>query len=90
MGAAQNREQRSINETSANRGGRGQGRGGYGRGGRGGRNSGRGGRGGQPRQSRTDCRIITLTDGTQVEYHASFTFPRHVYMKFKLEDKETL
>ena len=78
MGAAQNRVRRSINETSANRGGRGQGRGGYGRGGRGGRNTGRGGCGGQPRQSRTDSRIITLTDGTQVEYHASFTFPRHV------------
>ncbi|KAI2498347.1 hypothetical protein MHU86_16158 [Fragilaria crotonensis] len=89
MGAAQNRVRRSINEASANRGGRGQGRGGYGRGGRGGRTSGRGGRGGQPRQSRTDSRIITLTDGSQIEYHASFTFPRHVYMEFKPEDKAT-
>lgn len=91
MGAAQNRVRRSINETSANRGGRGQGRGGYGRGGRGGHAAGRGGRSGQqPRQSRTDSRIITLTDGSQIEYHASFSFPRHVYMKFKPEDKETL
>jgi hypothetical protein len=72
MGSAQNRVRHSINETSANRGGRGQDRGGYGRGGRGGRTSGRSGRGGQPRQSQTDSRIITLTNGSQIEYHASF------------------
>jgi hypothetical protein len=34
--------------------------------------------------------MITLTDGSQIEYHTSFSFPRHVYMKFKPEDKETL
>ena len=90
MGAVQNRVRRSIKETSANRGGRGQDRGRYGRGGRGGRTSGRGGHGGQPRQSRTDSRIITLTNGSQIEFHASFSFPRHVYIKFKPEDKETL
>ncbi|KAI2496598.1 Reverse transcriptase (RNA-dependent DNA polymerase) [Fragilaria crotonensis] len=64
-------------------------RGGYGRGGRGGRGSGRGGRG-NIQKTRNDSRIITLTDGSQIEYHASFSFPRHVYLKFKPEDKETL
>ena len=34
--------------------------------------------------------MITLTDGTQIEYHASFNFPRHVYLKMKQEDKDTL
>ena len=34
--------------------------------------------------------MITLTDGSQIEYHAPFSFPRHVYLKFKNEDKETL
>ena len=34
--------------------------------------------------------MITLTDGSQIEYHASFSFPRHIHMKFKPEDKETL
>ena len=38
----------------------------------------------------TDSRMITLTDGTQIEYHASFNFPRHVYLKMKQEDKDTL
>ncbi|KAI2500086.1 Reverse transcriptase (RNA-dependent DNA polymerase) [Fragilaria crotonensis] len=90
MNAASNRVRRSINETNTGRGGRGHGRGGFGRGGRGGRNPGRGGRGGQPRQTRSDSRFITLTDGTQIEYHASFSFPRHVYMKFKQEDKDML
>jgi hypothetical protein len=83
MGAASNRVRRSINETHTGRGGRGHGRGGFGRGGRGGRNAGRGGRGGQLRQTRSDSRFITLTDGTQIKYQASFSFPRHVYMKFK-------
>jgi hypothetical protein len=56
-------------------------------GGRGGRNK---GRGALPRQTRTDSRMITLTDGSQIEYHASFNFPRHVYLKMKQEDKDTL
>jgi uncharacterized protein YlxW (UPF0749 family) len=34
--------------------------------------------------------MITLTDGSQIEYHASFNFPRHVYLKMKQEDKDTL
>ena len=62
--------------------------GGFGRGGRGGRHGGRGGRG--PTKTRTDSRTITLTDGTQIEYHASFNFPRNVYLKMKAEDRDTL
>ena len=89
MGAAQNRVRRNINEANTGRGGRGQARGGFGRGGRGVRGRGAG-RNGRPRQTRSDSRVITLTDGSQIEYHASFSFPRHVYMKFKPEDKETL
>jgi hypothetical protein len=73
MGAAQNRYKRNINETITGRSGRGQGRSG-----RGGRGSTRGGRGGQ--RTRSDTRIITLTDGSQIEYHASFSFPWHVYI----------
>jgi hypothetical protein len=34
--------------------------------------------------------MITLTDGSQVEYHASFNFPRHTYLKMKQEDRDTL
>ena len=34
--------------------------------------------------------MITLTDGTQIEYHASFSFPRHVFLKMKQEDKDML
>jgi hypothetical protein len=34
--------------------------------------------------------MITLTDGQKVEYHASFNFPKHVYMKIKTKDKETM
>ncbi|KAI2502911.1 hypothetical protein MHU86_11580 [Fragilaria crotonensis] len=86
MGTVQNRARRQINKVSS--GGRGsRGRAGFGRGGRGGRQGGRG-RGG--RQTRTDSRMITLTDGTQIEYHASFNFPRHTYLKMKQEDKDTL
>lgn len=88
MGAAQNRLRRNVNETNTGRGGRGQSRGGSGRGGRGGRGTGRGGRGNQ--RTRSDSRMITLTDGSQIEYQASFSFPRHVYQKFKPEDKEKL
>ena len=41
--------------------------------------------------TRTDSRMITLTtDGVQVEYHPSFSFPRHVFRQFKQEDKDTL
>ncbi|KAI2502013.1 Reverse transcriptase (RNA-dependent DNA polymerase) [Fragilaria crotonensis] len=85
MGVVQNRARRQVNEVST--GGRGsKGRAGFGRGGKGGRQGGRG-RGGR---QRNDSRMITLTDGTQIEYHASFNFPRHVYMKMKQEDRDTL
>ncbi|KAI2507357.1 hypothetical protein MHU86_7077 [Fragilaria crotonensis] len=85
MGVVQNRARRQVNEVST--GGRGsRGRAGFGRGGRGGRQGGRG-RGGR---QRNDSRMITLTDGTQIEYHASFNFPGHVYMKMKQEDRDTL
>ena len=86
MGAVQNRTRRRINQTTA--GGRNcRGRGGFGRGGRGERGNRSGGRG---NRTRTDSRMITLTDGSQIEYHASFNFPRHVYMKMKQEDRDTL
>jgi hypothetical protein len=34
--------------------------------------------------------MITLTDGSQIEYHALFNFPRHTYLKMKQEDRDTL
>ena len=78
-----NRTRRNINEVST--GGGGNQRGGSGRGGR---HGGRGNRG--TSRTRTDSRMITLTDGSQIEYHASFNFPRHVYLKMKQEDRDTL
>ena len=88
MGVAQNRVMRNVNEVSSSGRGRGQSnRGGHGRGGRGG-GRGRSGRGQQ--RIRTDSRMITLTDGSQVEYHASFNFPRHIFLKMKQEDKDAL
>ena len=78
---------RNVNEVSTGGRGKGGARGGHGRGGRGGRHGGRGGKGGK---QRTDSKMITLTDGTQIEYHASFNFPRHVYLKMKQEDRDTL
>jgi uncharacterized membrane protein YgcG len=89
MNATHNRTRRTsrtINEGST--GGRGRGRGGHGRGGRGGRHGGRGGRG-TGRGTRSDSRMITLTDGTPIECHASFNFLRNVYVKMKQEDRET-
>jgi hypothetical protein len=89
MGAAQKSVRRYINETNSGRGARGQSvRRGHGRGGQGGQSS--RSRRGNVQKTRNDSRIITLTDGSQIEYHASFSFPRHVYMKFKQEDKDTL
>ena len=86
MGVVQNRARRHVNEVST--GGRGsRGRAAFGRGGKGGRHGGRGGRGGR---QRTDSRMITLTDGSQIEYHASFNFPRHTYLKMKQEDRDNL
>jgi hypothetical protein len=76
MNTATNRTRRHVNEVSTGRDSRG--RGGGGRGGRGGRHG------------RGVNRMITLTDGTQIEYHASFNFPREVYLKMKQEDNDTL
>ena len=88
MGATQNRVRCNVNKATTGQSGRAN-RGGFGRGGRGGRRRRRGGRG-TPRQTRTDSRTITLTDGTQKEYHVFFYFPRHIFMKMRPEDKETL
>lgn len=89
MGAAQYWVRQNVNEVSIGNGRHG-GCGGFGQGGRGGRNyTGHSGHG-PPRKTRTDSRFITLTDGTQIEYHASFNFPRHVFAKMRPEDKETL
>ena len=46
----------------------------------------------QPRQNwPPDSHMITLTDGTQIEFHSSFSFPpRHAYMEMKPQDKKTL
>ena len=86
MGAVLNRTRRQINQTST--GGRNSmGRGGFGCGGRGEKGTRSGGCG---KRTRTDSRMNTLTDGSQIEYHASFVFPRHVHMKMKQEDHETL
>jgi hypothetical protein len=87
VGAATHRTRRQVNEVTSGRGSRG--RGGGGRGGRGGRHGGRGNRG-NARQTRTDSRMITLTDGSQIEYHASFNFPRNIYLKMKQEDRDAL
>ena len=84
MGAAHIRACCNINELST------------GHGDRGGQFSGRSGRGGRHKgglgtqRTRTDSRIITLTDGQKVEYHASFNFPKHIYMKMKEEDREIM
>ena len=83
---ATNRSRRNINEVTTGGRGKASGRGGHGRGGRGGKHGGRGNRG----KTRTDSRMITLTDGSQIEYHASFNFPKHVYLKMKQEDCDTL
>jgi hypothetical protein len=39
---------------------------------------------------RTNSRMVMLPEGTQIECHASFNFPRHVFLKMKQEDKHTL
>lgn len=86
MRTVQNRARRQVNEVST--GGRGsRGRAGFERGSRGGQQGERGR--GSGRQTRTDSRMITLTDGTQIEYHASFNFPRHTYLKMKQEYRDT-
>ena len=81
-----NRTRHNINEvTTGGRGDRGNQRGGSGHAGR---HGGRGNRG--TSRTWTDSRMITLTDGSQIEYHASFNFRSHVYLKMKQEDRDTL
>lgn len=46
-----------------------------------------GGRSGA-RQTRSDSCMITLTDGSQIEYQASLSFPRHIYLKMKQDDRD--
>jgi hypothetical protein len=84
---------RTINEVSSqgrgggrNQGRGGRGRGGYGRGGRGGRGRG-GGRGGN--RDNVTVETVTLTDGSEIQYHPKYRFPQHVLDKFPqaLHDK---
>jgi transcription elongation GreA/GreB family factor len=81
---------RNINEV-----GRGRGRGGrFARSQQGGR--GRGGRGGRgnnrnrPQKTRNDSTYITLQDGQEIEYHASFHFAPTIYNKMKDTDKDRM
>ena len=89
-----NRVRRNVREANSS-GGRGRtNQGGYGprkgdcttRGGHGGCS----GHGGYVHKTRSDSRIITLTDGKKIEYHASFTFPNNVYRAMQPQDKEQL
>ena len=73
-----NRSRRHINGLY----GRGRGA----RGGRGGRGRGREGQ----KRPRADAITITLTDGRELEYHASYNFPPHVYRLMKQSDKDLL
>lgn len=42
-------------------------------------------------RKRTDRRmLVALTDGQQIEYHASFNFPRHILINMTPEGTETL
>ena len=80
MGATQNCVRRNVNEASYGLGSRGV-HGGYGRGGCGnwGHGHGRGGR--STTCTRADIHAGCLTDGHQIENHASFNFSRHTFMK---------
>lgn len=78
------RERRSMREVNTQDSrGRGRGRG------RGRHNGGRG-RGNWVTKTRSDSTIITLTDGQNIEYHPSFSFPSQVFLKMKQADKERL
>ena len=55
-----------------------------------GRNNGGRGRGNWITKTRSDSSIITLTDGQNIEYHPSFSFPSQVLQKMKQADKERL
>jgi hypothetical protein len=77
---------RKINEV-----GSGQGCGGrFGRADHGGRS--RGGRGNRnrPAKKRNDSTYITLSNGQEVEYHASFHFPPAIFNKMKDADRERM
>ena len=79
---------RHIRETS--QGGRGTGSGRFQRGGRG-----RGGRTGRRSSSyipktKSDSKILILTDGEKIEGHHTFRYPWHVWKKIKPEDKQWL
>jgi hypothetical protein len=86
-----NSRARRVNET--NTGGRG-GRGGRGRGGRGrgGRGRGRGERGDGRSRNRghPNARNVTGNDGNQIEVHASYNFPAHVWNNIPSAEKERL
>lgn len=43
-----------------------------------------------PTKVAVDSQMITSTDGSQIEYHTSFTFPRLLFLKMKQGDKDTL
>ena len=68
-----NRVRCNVNKVTSRKGGKCNQRGGNGDCG------GRGGRG------RSDAKMVTLTDRTQIECHGSYNFPRHVYLKMKQE-----
>ena len=80
------RSRRQINEISGCGHKSGQG----GRGERGGKR-GQGNRGGRGRSKRRmDSTTIILTDGKEIEYRTSFSYPPDIYTKMKPEDMETL
>ena len=103
-GASASRIKRTVAQLESQHGGRGgrynhrYGRGGgRGRGfGRGRANSGRFGRGpGKGRGGRSSSRsiqpkLITLVDGSQIEYHPAWRFEDHIFEKFTSEQKEML
>jgi hypothetical protein len=81
---------RNINKIGRGRGcggrfARGQ-PGGQGRGGRGGRGNNRN----QPSKTRNDSTFITLQDGQEIKYHASFHFAPTIYNKMKDTDKDRM
>ena len=84
------RTRRHVNEVGRGRGrGNGSGRGRFtGRGGHG--RGGRGYNGGHIRKTRQDSKIITLTDGSRIEYHPSFRFTDEQMRLFTNEQKDQL
>ena len=72
-----NPTRRHIQVVSGGSGGRNQ----FGRGRRG-----QGNGGGRLYKTRPDIKVITLQNGHQVEYHASFNFTGHVFIQMKQQD----